>query len=101
MGKLIGTLSGQSTLSGSITPIQGMEGEISNGVYIEKSVLTYNTHYEFPNLGRINTLYIAEDENKAYRWDVTNLRYYCVGSDYTEIDTIIGGNANGRTFDIG
>lgn len=94
MGRLVGKLSGSSNLSGTITPRQGMQGELSNGIYIDTSVLTFSTHFEFPNLGKRNTLYIAEDENRSYRWDETSLRYFCVGSDYSEINLIIGGNAN-------
>lgn len=54
------------------------------------------TRYEFPNIGNPYTLYIATEENKSYRWDDTDLKYYCVGSDYNEIEIIYGGDANGE-----
>lgn len=46
-----------------------------------------------PNIGSENTIYIVKDENAVYRWDDTNLLYYCVGRDYNEIKVINGGTA--------
>ena len=98
MARLIGKLSGKSNLSGSLTQKQTMEGQLRDGVYIEiaDSVQTYDSHFNFPNLGKINTIYISESENRTYRWDEENLRYYCVGSNYDEIEIIDGGVASGK-----
>lgn len=60
------------------------------------AVFPAKTRFEFPNVGNIYTMYIATDENKSYRWDDENLKYYCVGSDYQDIKIIDGGNANGE-----
>ena len=98
MAKLIGKLSGRSNLSGSLTPRQTMEGQLRDGVYIESanSVQTFDSPFNFPNLGKVNTIYISESENMVYRWDENDLRYYCVGGDYNDIKIIDGGVASGE-----
>lgn len=53
----------------------------------------YGTRYEFPNIGKPGILYVDVTDNKTYRWDDANLKYYCIGSDYTDIKIIFGGNA--------
>lgn len=52
-----------------------------------------STTQEFPSVGNELCLYIAENENKLYRWDDTTIKYYCVGSDYNDIKIINGGGA--------
>lgn len=52
---------------------------------------TYDSLAEFPTLGKTGVIYIDTGSNKLYRWDDKNLKYYCCGSDYDEIDIIIGG----------
>ena len=59
------------------------------------SMVSYATHYNFPNIGEENVGYIATEEHRIYRWDGTDLKYYCIGSDYNEIKTLDGGNAHG------
>lgn len=54
----------------------------------------YATRYEFPNIGNEGVLYSDIGENKTYRWDGTDLKYYCVGSNYEDIKIINGGNSN-------
>jgi len=51
--------------------------------------------YGFPNIGSINNIYVDTTNNKAYRWDNRNLKYYIVGSDYNDIKIINGGDAFG------
>lgn len=46
-----------------------------------------------PNIGSKGIVYIVEDENAAYRWDLDGLKYYSIGRDYEEIQIIFGGNA--------
>lgn len=53
-------------------------------------VQTYNTLANFPTTGDKNTIYIETETNKAYRWDDENIRFYCIGSDYNQIDIIDG-----------
>lgn len=67
-----------------------------NGEWIELNespVITRDTHLSFPNIGDERHIYIASKENKTYRWDNTQLKYYCIGSDYNDIDLIICGGA--------
>ena len=56
---------------------------------------TYRSKYEFPNLGRAGVFYTDTGENRIYRWDDGDLKYYCVGSDWNQIQCISGGDANG------
>lgn len=76
------------------TPPQ-LQGQISVGIRDIKTVYQFSTKYEFPAVGDSQYLYIAIDENAAYRWDDDKLLYYCVGRDYLEIDVINGGDSNG------
>ncbi len=56
-------------------------------------IVTYASIHEFPNVGIINRLYLAEDTNSIYRWDGINLIYRCVGT--STIEEINGGNSHG------
>ncbi len=58
---------------------------------LKAEIVNYQTHYEFPNVGNEKNIYIATDENKTYRYDLTMGKYFCIGSDYSEIETIIIG----------
>ena len=31
--------------------------------------------------------------NKIYRWDTTDMKYFCIGSNYDDIEVINGGSA--------
>ena len=62
---------------------------------LKVSAQSYNSVYEFPNIGDTGVFYIDVGANKIYRWDPDNLKYYCVGSDYEQVNCINGGNANG------
>lgn len=46
-----------------------------------------------PSVGNEICLYIVKNENKTYRWDDVDIKYYCIGSDYNDIKTIDGGSA--------
>lgn len=56
---------------------------------------SYASRFEFPNIGNAAILYVDEDSNRVYRWDSGSSTYCCIGSDYSEIKIINGGNANG------
>lgn len=58
-------------------------------------VITTDSLYKFPNVGNTRDLYVDSSTNRIYRWSDTDLKYYCVGSDYSEIDIISGGKARG------
>lgn len=60
-----------------------------------EAVSNYATHYDFPNIGKENMVYIATEENRIYRWSSADTKYFCVGADYSEISIIEGGDANG------
>lgn len=61
----------------------------------EKPVLQFSSAFEFPNIGSTYTLYVDRGANKAYRWDAENRQYYCIASDYNDIEIIDSGNAAG------
>ena len=81
-------------LKGTLTTVDALKASL-NTTFVEKcSVTTYNSIYEFPNRGNGETLYFSKEENASYRWDDEDSKYYCVGRNYDEIDTIIcGGSA--------
>ena len=82
---LTGKISGENTLS----------GKLSTQIKDVTEIMQYGSIYEFPNRGVVSTLYITSDENAAYRWDLSNNRYYCIGRNYQEIEEINGGEING------
>lgn len=47
----------------------------------------------FPLIGNENLNYIDKSENAMYRWDNEDLKYYCIGRDYNQIEIINGGGA--------
>ena len=58
---------------------------------IEKNA--YSGISEFPSVGKAGELYIDISVNKIYRWDDEKLLYFCIGSDYNEIEIIDGGGS--------
>lgn len=58
------------------------------------TVLEYTSSIQFPTVGKINTIYIDMNGNKIYRWDDDNTKYYCIGSNYEEINLINCGDSN-------
>lgn len=57
-------------------------------------VVSVPDRQSLPNLGKVNAVYFVIDENATYRWDNTQLKYYCVGRNYEEIKIIYGGDAS-------
>lgn len=55
--------------------------------------LPFDSRFYFPNIGDVNVLYGDTTENKLYRYDPDDGKYYCVGSDYNDITAIDGGHA--------
>lgn len=78
------------TVKGSVKA----NGQILGGVQKTASTivkeLTFNNRFEFPSIGRSDLMYVATDENRTYRFDEESLTYYCIGSDYNEIEVIQG-----------
>ena len=58
--------------------------------YADSKIQSYSTFSEFPETGTENTLYMDLETNKTYRWDVRDLKYYLVGTDYNDIQVIDG-----------
>ena len=56
-------------------------------------VIPVGSRGQLPSVGAVNSLYVVQDENAVYRWDDVELKYYCVGRDYQEVQVINGGNA--------
>lgn len=66
----------------------------------EGCVFNAKTHYDFPNIGKVEVIYKAEEEKRLYQWNQTLLKYEVLGEvDITieNINIIHGGNANGST----
>lgn len=60
----------------------------------EETIIPKSSLLEFPSVGKENCIYIDTDKNKTYRWSSADTKYYCIGSDYTEIKVINGGSAS-------
>jgi hypothetical protein len=60
-----------------------------------KSKHDYNSYLDFPTVPSSSIsadFFIDKENNKIYRWDNDDLKYYCVGSDYGDISVISGGD---------
>ena len=61
-------------------------------------VVNAKTHYDFPSVGRPNTIYKAEEEKLVYQWNSTELKYEqlnAASGEILDINLINGGSANG------
>lgn len=65
--------------------ITALEGQTTHAVQ------EYDSFIDFPTVGMVGQLYIDEETNSCYRWDDNELKYFCVGTDYTQIEIINGG----------
>lgn len=63
-----------------------------DGLYVANGQMTVETIHNFPTIGDESVIYIVKKPNSTYRWDSTDLKYYCTGRDFTEI-AYIDGNA--------
>lgn len=66
----------------------------------ESEVFNAQTHYDFPSIGRVNTIYKAESEQQVYQWNSTKLAYEPLNvssGSVLDIELINGGNANGNS----
>jgi len=62
----------------------------------EDNVFNAQTHFDFPSIGKANTIYKAESEKKIYQWNTSALKYEVLSSDISstlDITLINGGNA--------
>ena len=60
-------------------------------------VVNAATHFDFPSIGDVNTLYKAEEEKKIYQWNSVSLAYEVINDNQSlgDIEIINGGTANG------
>ena len=66
----------------------------------ESEVFNAQTHYDFPSIGRVNTIYKAESEQQVYQWNSTKLTYEPLNvssGSVLDINLINGGSANGNS----
>lgn len=76
------------TLRGKLDNNEEINGKIGIPETIYVRELRFANHYEFPNVGDPQCLYIATDENKTFYYDENTHTYNCVGSNYEDIDAI-------------
>lgn len=69
--------------------VNNQKGTISANIVATQ----YKSKLEFPNVGSERLIYVDLSENSLWRFDKEKLIYICVGRDYSELDTINGGNA--------
>lgn len=66
--------------------LSGFSGEIIEAASVEA----------LPAIGQSNTLYVIKQPTcEVWYWDTDTSKYYCVGSDYRNVQIIDGGNAYG------
>lgn len=83
-----GNIRASGRIGGRIGASGGISGKIKVPERVSVKELIFANHYEFPNVGDPQCLYIATDENKTFYYDETTHTYTCVGSNYEDIDTI-------------
>lgn len=59
----------------------------------QDNIVQKQNYLLFPSIGNAKSLYIDIDNNSAYRWDVSKMKYYCVSRDYKNIEIISGGTS--------
>lgn len=75
------------TIKDDIDSLKTQVGESHGSVAVKSRA-------DLPNIGSVGIVYIIEDENAAYRWDLDQLKYYSIGRNYEEIQVINGGTAD-------
>lgn len=88
-------LTRNKTVVGSINELYY---EIKEAEEARSFVYNADTHYDFPAVGDVNTIYKAESEKMLYQWNNEELKYEPLGAessggDIGEITVINGGNA--------
>ena len=78
--------------------LTALDDKINNlSVEGKSSVVNANTHYDFPSVGSIDCIYIANKEKKTYQWNPETLVYEALNeSSVEDIKIIHGGNADGN-----
>lgn len=63
------------TISGKVVAGGGISGAVKTAEQVAVTELSFASRFEFPNIGRADRLYIATDENAAYRFDISRNIY--------------------------
>lgn len=58
-----------------------------------KNVVEKQNYLSFPSVGDPNLFYIDTENNSVYRWDGNEMKYFCIGKNYENIDVISGGTS--------
>lgn len=58
---------------------------------VPKLVITVKTMTDLPKVGNVLCIYIDKETNRSYRQDDDDIKYYCIGSDWQDINIINGG----------
>lgn len=58
-----------------------------------KNVVEKQNYLLFPPVGVPNLIYIDTENNSIYRWDGNEMKYFCIGKNYENIDVISGGSS--------
>lgn len=77
------------TLDNALNAEEEIEKIYPTALENKGEVITKDTHFDFPNVGDVRNIYVASIENRTYRYDVNLGKYYCIGSNYDEIEKII------------
>lgn len=64
-----------ATISGKVYGGGTVSGKVKVPEQVVAAELVFANRFEFPNVGRKDRLYIATDENAAYRFDVSQNVY--------------------------
>ena len=75
-------------VSGTVNSNGYVEGSVEKAENIYAKELYFENRYNFPNIGKLNMIYIATDEKASYIFDTAQNVYHCIGRDYNEIDSI-------------
>ena len=51
----------------------------------EDEVFNADTHYNFPSIGKANTIYKAESEKMVYQWNATELKYEALNTIESDV----------------
>lgn len=66
----------------------------------EQEIFCAKTRNQFPNIGREDMLYKAEEEGMLYQWNTTKLIYEVLGPEQGEVDINISLISGGTAKDL-
>ena len=98
---LSGNLSQPDSLSGNLSQTGSLSGNVALGMNYRKYytkdevdelindvIVSADTYLEFPVIGDSHSLYVDTSNNTVYRWNEEELKYFCIGRDYENIEFI-------------